>query len=413
MTFASRNVNAAAIPSGFISTTLSPLADFNTVYIGPTGTYWASGLESGAYYLYRSTNSGDSWQRTATSIINAPVSAIWQSTSGSVVYLGVIDNTTLRGVWVSTDSGSTFEQITLPVSGNIYSLQEFNGYVYAGGPNSYRFTLTGAYHDQLDLRNNGFLINVWAMTRFGGSLILASNPTTVQSEGVYSLSPEGVLTPLVGAGAFIAVATSPSLIAAATISPSFSSQHGVLVGNETSLATSGLYAPGIPFNSLAYGGIFVGAGQNGYHGADDWGLWYSSNGTTWTRSAVTQFARSVSFGGGVYLAGITGGIYKSTNGINWTSCATGCPQALVVPSVTQSAWGDYNPATNTYPVTLTASPTGGTGTYSYLWSTSSVVYTTELNVIAGQAVTGTVTVTSGSQNQVINWSVTAPTAPSG
>lgn len=386
--------------------------DVFATYIGPTGTYWASGLSESKYRLYRSTDAGVSWQKSGI-FLNGVISSFWQSSSGQVIYIGVRDFGSQQGVWVSTNSGANFNKI-IDIGASIFSLQEFNGYVYAGGSNIYRLPVSGdGTYEYLPIVNeNGYAPLVSSLTRLGNDLIVTSNHTSVQGQGVYKLSPTNVLTTLISNSPYYASATNGTSLLVATFNLSHTAS-GVQVGTESTIASSSLYAPGVPFNSLVYGGTFVGAGQNGAGGVGDWGLWYSSNGTTWTRSATTSFARSISFGGGVYLAGVTGGVYKSTDGVNWTSCTTSCPPALVVPTVTQSVWGDYNPATNTYPVTLTASPTGGTGTYSYLWSTSSVVYTTELNVIAGQTVSGTVTVTSGSQNQVRNWSVTSPAAPSG
>lgn len=370
--------------------------------------------------MYRSVDAGVSWQKSRI-FLNGVISSFWQSSSGQIVYIGVRDYSSQQGIWVSTNAGANFNKI-VDIGVSIFALQEFNGYVYAGGPNLYRLPLNGdgTYLYLPIVTDSGYAPLVSSMTTLSGNLILTSNHTSGQGQGVYKLSLNHQLTTpielttLIRNAPYYAVTTDGSTLIVATHNPSFSSQNGVFVSNEPTLATFSFYALGVPFNSLAYGGVFVGAGQNGAREANDWGLWYSSNGTAWTRSSsLTKFARSVSFGGGVYLAGVTGGIYKSTDGVTWTSCATSCPPALTVPQVSQSAWGAYNPTTNSYPVTLSAAPNGGTSTYSYLWTTGSVVYTTELNVVAGQTATGSVTVTSGSQNLVRNWSVTAPAAPTG
>lgn len=105
-------------------------------------------------------------------------------------------------------------------------------------------------------------------------------------------------------------------------------------------------------------------------------------------------------------------VYKSTDGINWLGCNSGCAPTLSA-TVNQGSWGSYDASTNSYPMTLTANPTGGVGAYTYSWSTGPVVRTNGLTVLAGQTQSGTVTVTSGSQSRTVSWSVTAPAAPTG
>lgn len=397
--------DALALSAEFTPATINTTdATINTVYSAQDGSLWVGGNG----IIYRSLNHGASWERSSWT--NSQITSFLKV--GARLYLG--SNYPYPGLWFSDDNGATLNQIdnvdsvTLLIfnQDHIYAINHTYLYVV-----SMDGSLVG---DPVYLAVNWSPLYVTGAAVLDNKLYLSSyNSSYADASGIFQFDL-GTLSTIRKYIWMTAITAGVSQLAVSTYSYD-PYRTGILAGTPDILANppnAQTYATGSMVQSLAYGGVFVAAADNAYSSGHT-GVLYSIDGIHWNVSSHTDPTRYITYGNGIYLAIGDGGVFKSYDAVTWVNCNSGCAPPLELGNVTNSGWGAYDIPTNTFPVTLTASPTGGDGNYVYAWSIGGTDPSLVLNVIAGQTQSGTVSISSNGNTETQSWSVTAPPAPTG
>lgn len=339
----------SAFASSFTPGVIAATVDLPAVYVGPTGTLWAYGIQhstSGGTFLYRSQTGGLTWDVSSDlrATLRETVLAVWQSPSNSVVYLGTTAASGV-GLWVSVDSGATFAPVAEVAAGlpnPVSSFQEVDGVVYAGanpgapwgGLSLYRLSLTGAYLGGEVLFTGACPAAVTGLARVGHDLILALSPTaSICVGGVYTRDFAGALQLLRVSTTAGLLAAQDGIIVETQVTANLA-VAGVLTGTEATLGARSLTILGVALGAITAGPgpIFLAGVQVGSHGAADPGLWVSVDGIGWSRRDSTLVPEALSYGNGLFLAGTSSGARCSRDGVTWDTC-NGRPKPLSASSV--------------------------------------------------------------------------------
>jgi len=155
------------------------------------GPYLFAGTDDGVFYT---TNSGQNWTRTSTFLNEKVISCF--SVNGNTLFAAILgaSTTTGLGVYASTDNGVSWTAVNygFPAFTTIYSMVNFNGYIY-GTSNDGQIFRTTNNGGLWQLVNNGmttFYNPVYAIAKFNNNLIVGCNDgiflTTNQGQNWYA-----------------------------------------------------------------------------------------------------------------------------------------------------------------------------------------------------------------------------------
>jgi photosystem II stability/assembly factor-like uncharacterized protein len=297
-------------------TTLSSSAFTSLVVIG-TKIY----VGRDQHYLgdvYRSTNNGANWQR-----IMGQGSVLTLATNGDILYASVYDIPDFmfgRGVFMSTDFGTSWTQIGLPVS-QVLSLMVNDNNIFAGtyygifhstNPDGTNFNKVGLAPFQVNAiiinGNNIFAAASSAGSSFPGLAVSSNNganwaQSSLSTRNSYSLANSGTnIYAGIYDGGF-----------------AISTNNGISWTSSTPVSGK--------INSIAAteAKVFIANGNYIYLS--------TNNGTNWVRrdDSITNYSvYTLVLRGENILAGTSGGIFLSTNdGSNWAPINNGLTNILV------------------------------------------------------------------------------------
>jgi hypothetical protein len=295
---------------------------FSGRYYSVDGVTWgtATGASFGGSYSAASTGT---IKMTVGSGTNATIStdggATWSNEtlpgnggyiSGSNGYFQVIawNSTATTTAYYSTN-GTTWNTTTLPVAINVKILGS-NGAGYLVGA-AYLNSSGGSSNASIISTNNG---QTWSS---GGALPLSSNWIGVVwlSGTTYVAFDNNFVSP----GIHYSITTNGGTTWGAA-------------GQVSGLTT--LDGPSIATNGT--GTIVIGSGASGSNG-----IWYSTNGSTWTFVTLpgcSGYEVAVAYQNGFFLAGSYGGslttVWKSTDGVTWTTETSVLPAGSNISTIT-------------------------------------------------------------------------------
>lgn len=312
------------------------------------GTYGAG--------VFRSSDQGSTWQAVNTGITNDNVSSL--TTNGSYVYAGTDD-----GLFRSDNNGSSWIELTSPLSGRIYALHIANGYLFASASGTYRSSDNGTTWESAStglpgggvvrsfaakgsvlyaaLVNSGVYKSLdngetWENSGLGGAsitqvIVKGTDLFASGLLGIYRSADDGANWVNIRSGGYPSlIATSaylyacgPEVVRSAdngntwtTITTGISTLSQYLTFNTLASDNVNLYVSSLHYSSTN-GYTQVGSVYRSSNNGDNWLVSNSGLRGVGIKSFISE--------GGYLIAGTSeSGIYRSAdNGLNWISVNTG------------------------------------------------------------------------------------------